>query len=120
MKIRLIVSVLLAGALSLSAHGFRGGYYGGYYGGYRGGYSHHGGAWVAPLVVGGVLGYALSRPQPVVYQTSPVVVTRTVVEQPVVTAPSYPAPITTSGHYEERWVYFDDCQCQRKVLVSVP
>ena len=37
MKIRLIVSVLLAGALSLSAHGFRGGYYGGYYGGYRGG-----------------------------------------------------------------------------------
>lgn len=59
--------------------------------------------WVIPLVIGGVLGYALSEPrrESVTYVQS----------APVVYAPQ---PI-----YEEKWVYFSDCDCQRKVLVRV-
>jgi hypothetical protein len=65
---------------------------------------HHPSNWVVPLVVGGVLGYALSEPrrENVMYvQTAPVVYT--------------PQPV-----YREQWVYFSDCDCQRKVLVRVP
>jgi hypothetical protein len=47
----------------------------GYYRGYNHGYwSHgHGGNWnwVAPVVVGGVIGYELARPQPVIVQQLP-------------------------------------------------
>lgn len=60
------------------------------------------GDWVVPLVVGGVLGYVLAEPrrESVTYiQTAPAV--------------NY-APL-----YEERWVYFGDCDCQRRVLVKV-
>jgi len=38
--------------------------------GYRGGY--YGGGWVAPVIIGGVIGYELSRP--VVVQQQPVIV----------------------------------------------
>lgn len=64
---------------------------------------HHGGNWVVPLVIGGVLGYALSEPRrdTVSYVQS----------NPVVYAPQ---PM-----YQEQWVYFSDCDCQRKVLVRV-
>lgn len=66
--------------------------------------NHHGNAnWVIPLVVGGVLGYALSEPR-----------RESVVE--VNTAPTVYAPQPV---YQERWVYFSDCDCQRRVLVSV-
>jgi hypothetical protein len=79
----------------------------------RGGYSparhvkmshHQASNWVVPLVIGGVLGYALSEPrrERVTYvQSAPVVYT--------------PEPI-----YREQWVYFSDCDCQRKVLIRVP
>jgi hypothetical protein len=65
---------------------------------------HHSSNWVVPLVIGGVLGYALSEPrrESVSYVQS----------APIVYAPQ---PI-----YQERWVYFSDCDCQRKVLVRVP
>ena len=66
---------------------------------------HHNGAnWVVPLVVGGVLGYALSEPrrESVTYVSS---------RSPVVYAPQ-PA-------YQEQWVYFSDCDCQRKVLIPI-
>jgi len=58
--------------------------------------------WVIPLVVGGVLGYALSEPrrESVTYVRTPVVYA--------------PQPV-----YQEEWVYFSDCDCQRKVLVKV-
>ena len=46
--------------------GFRGGYRGGYHGGY-------GGGWVAPALIGGVIGYELARPY---YQQPPVVYTQ--------------------------------------------
>lgn len=66
---------------------------------------HHGANWVVPLVIGGVLGYALSEPrrESVTYVSS--------VRSPVVCTPQ---PV-----YEEQWVYFSDCDCQRKVLVRV-
>ena len=64
---------------------------------------HHSSNWVIPLVVGGVLGYALSEPrrESVTYVSA----------APVVYAPQ---PV-----YQEQWVYFSDCDCQRKVLVKV-
>lgn len=72
--------------------------------------SHHGsrnnGAnWVVPLVIGGVLGYALSEPR----RESVTYISRS--QAPVVYAPQ---PM-----YQEQWVYFSDCDCQRKVLVPV-
>lgn len=36
---------------------------------------HHGGQWVAPLIIGGVIGYAVTRnPDPVIVQQPPVIV----------------------------------------------
>lgn len=64
---------------------------------------HNASNWVVPLVIGGVLGYVLSEP----HRESVTYVERT----PVVYAPQ---PM-----YQERWVYFSECDCQRKVLVSV-
>jgi len=68
-------------------------------------YSSHPNNWVIPLVVGGVLGYALSEPrrESVTYVQN--------VQAPVVYAPQ---PM-----YQEQWVYFGDCDCQRKVLVKI-
>lgn len=50
-----------------SYHRHNGHYYrhGGYYGG---------GGWVAPLIIGGAVGYALTRPAPVVVEQPPVYV----------------------------------------------
>lgn len=65
---------------------------------------HSASSWVVPLVIGGVLGYAFSQPrrESVTYlQSTPVVYT----SQPI---------------YQEQWLYFSDCDCQRKVLVRVP
>jgi hypothetical protein len=63
---------------------FHGGYHGGYgghrggYGGYYGGGHHHNGGIdiLAPLVIGGVIGYAIneSNRQPTIYQQSPQVI----------------------------------------------
>lgn len=64
---------------------------------------HHGGNWVVPMVIGGVLGYALSEPRRDTISY--------VQNNPVVCAPQ---PM-----YQEQWVYFSDCDCQRKVLVRV-
>ena len=66
---------------------------------------HNGASWVVPLVIGGVLGYALSEPrrESVTYVSTS--------RAPVVYVPQ---PM-----YEEQWVYFSDCDCQRKVLVPL-
>lgn len=70
----------------------------------------HNNNWVVPLVVGGVLGYALSEPrrESVTYTTS-------------VYSPQSVAPVvyTPQPVYQEQWMYFSDCDCQRKVLVQV-
>lgn len=64
--------------------------------------NNHHNNWVIPLVVGGVLGYALSEPrrESVTYARAPIAYT--------------PQPM-----YQEEWVYFGDCDCQRKVLVRI-
>jgi len=76
---KLIAVLALATASTSAFEGYHGGY-GGYYGGYHGGYYHGGGVnWVAPALIGGVIGYELAQPryvQPaptVIYQQAPTV-----------------------------------------------
>jgi len=71
------------------------------------GYPSHRNNWVVPLMVGGVLGYVLSEPR---RET----VTYTSTGRVPVVYPAQPQPV-----YEERWVYFSDCDCQRRVLVEI-
>jgi hypothetical protein len=92
--------VLAASALTAQAdpyhhHGHRGGYYAG-------------GNWVAPLVIGGIAGYALSRPQPVVVQQPPVIL-----QQPT------PMPVYGQPVYQYQSIWFDDCSCYKSVLVKI-
>lgn len=78
MKKILIALVLLAVAGTSSAQWH---HHGGYY---RGGY-YGGGNWVAPLIIGGVVGYEINRAnQPVIVQQPPVIVQQppVVVQQP--------------------------------------
>lgn len=104
MKKLVLALSLLTLVGSASAHeGFR---HGGYY---------HGGCWgcnwVAPAIVGGVIGYELSRPhyyeQPVVIQQQPVIVQQ---PQPVVQAPPY-------GYH---WQEMVDPQTGVRKIVAVP
>jgi hypothetical protein len=80
MKKLALALALLTTASVASAHGWEhGGYRGGYHGGYGHGYYHGGYNWVAPAIIGGVIGYELSQPRtvyvqpPVVYQQPQVV-----------------------------------------------
>ena len=90
---KLFVSLLLVGA-TLPAlaqyrhHGYHGhwqhrhhGHHGYYYGG------GVNGNWVAPLIIGGVVTYALTRPDPVIIQQPPVIVqpNPTVLQNPTCT-----------------------------------
>ena len=62
-----IVAILsLALATSACAHGPHGVPY------------HHHGSWVGPAIIGGVVGYVIAQPRPVVIQQPPVVI-----QQPV-------------------------------------
>lgn len=97
--------VALMGAAVLLASSAQAGHYdrGGRYE-YHERLSHHNGAnWVVPLVIGGVLGYALSEPR----------------RESVTYVQSSPAIYEPQPIYQERWVYFSDCDCQRKVLVPI-
>lgn len=78
MKSKLIISSVFASILAMSAlfacspvqaqwH-----HHGGYYHGYRG--YGCGGCWIGPAVIGGVIGYELSRPAPIIVQQPPVIV----------------------------------------------
>lgn len=108
-KIRTISAVLSAVMIfSASAYADHDHYRGGYYGPRHGGY--HNGNWIIPLMVGGVLGYALSEPR---RETVTYV-------QPVQPQVVYPAPVYQyQPVYQEQWIYFSDCDCQRKVLVPI-
>jgi len=78
-------------------------HHGGYY---HGGYGC-GGCWVAPAIVGGVIGYELSRPAPVIVEQQPVIVQQpqTVVQVPPV------------GYH---WQEMIDPQTNQKKIVLVP
>jgi hypothetical protein len=60
--------------------------------------------WVAPLVIGGVVGYVITRPQPVI------------VQQPTVVYPNTQSPVPYGYHYET--ILDANCNCYRLVLVS--
>lgn len=114
MKALRSISAVLGAVMILSVSAYadhdrygRGGYErGGYYGPRHIEVSHYNhGNWIIPLMIGGVLGYTLSEPrrESVTY-IQPV--------QPQIMYQSQPI-------YQEQWVYFNDCDCQRKVLVQV-
>jgi hypothetical protein len=90
MKKIILAIALLSGVASAQACCYRGGYYHhGYYGG---------GGWVAPALIGGVIGYELARP-PVVVEQQPILVQPApiVVQQPNV---QY-APPPVGYHYQQ-------------------
>jgi hypothetical protein len=76
----------------------------GYYG-YRGG-------WVAPAIIGGVVGYSIARPyyyQPYYYPPQPVVIQ----QPPVYIQQPNPAP----SNYHQETIFDANCNCYRTVLV---
>ena len=103
MKKLLLAFSLLSLIGSASAHGpYRmGGWHGGYYGG------GCGGCWIAPAVIGGVVGYELTRP------------TTVVVEQPSVVYPQPPTVVQVPpvGYH---WQEMLDPQTGIKRVVAVP
>ena len=103
MKKLLLAFSLLSLIGSASAHGpYRmGGWHGGYYGG------GCGGCWIAPAVIGGVVGYELTRP------------TTVVVEQPsvVYTQPQTVVQVPPVGYH---WQEMLDPQTGIKRVVAVP
>jgi hypothetical protein len=68
---------------------------------HRGYYNPYG--WVAPLVIGGVVGYVITRPQPVVIQQQP--------------HPSIYQPQAPYGYRYEN-ILDANCNCYRLVLVQ--
>lgn len=76
-------------------------------------YRHHGrhgggwgprNDWVAPLIVGGIITYALTRPQP------------QVVQQPQVVYQQVPPPAPYGYHYEN--ILDANCNCYRLALIQ--
>lgn len=118
------IAAVLAAAVMLSASAYadrgghdrggydRGGHYPSRYGqtSHYNNYNNHRANWVVPLIIGGALGYVLSEPrrESVTYIQS--------VQSPVLYQPS---SYQIQPVYREQWVYFNDCDCQRKVLVPV-
>jgi hypothetical protein len=103
-KIVLLAASMLILAGSLHARGGHVRYYDGWNG------------WIAPLFIGSILGYSVAR-QPVVYTTSPTVI---YTNSPVgMVEDRYVVQDDEAPMYEERWVYFDDCKCERKVLINI-
>jgi hypothetical protein len=111
MRRLLLGLTLLAVSAVASAHGWE---HGG--GGYRGGYGHYenhyhgGGNWIAPALIGGIIGYELSQPRTVYVQPQPQVI----VQQPQVVYQNPNAP------YGYHWEALLDahCNCYRTVLVQ--
>ena len=69
---------------------------------YRGGY---GGGWIAPALVGGVIGYELSKPNTVYVEPAPVIVQQPIIQQPPV------------GYH---WQQMIDPQTNTQKIVLVP
>lgn len=111
-KIVLIALVCLTAVVSLEAHDR---------GGRHDAYDWRYGGWISPFFLGGVIGYTLAPRQTVIYETPSPVIVQTVPRTTVIQSPSQVVvqPSNSSEVYEERWVYFDDCQCERKVLVKI-
>ena len=74
-----ILLLTLTAGTALAQHGGHGIRHG--HNHYRGGY-YGGGGWVAPLIIGGSIGYILNRPAPVYIEPAPVYVQPQPVIQP--------------------------------------
>ena len=101
-KLFLALSLLAVVGTATAHEGFRG---------YRGGYYHggcYGCGWVAPALIGGVIGYELSRPNTVYVEPQPSVVY--VQPQPTVQAPP-------PGYH---WQQMIDPQTNTQKIVLVP
>lgn len=104
MKKLLSVFILCAGMGSCVTQAHAQWHHGGYY---RGGY-YAGNNWVAPLVIGGVIGYEINRAnQPVVVQQPQIVYTQP--QTPVQSAP-----------YGYHWQEMIDPQTGFRKIVAVP
>lgn len=96
--------------LCLSTTAFADGYHH-----HGGGHYHHsnGGDWIAPAIIGGVIGYGIGRnsyPTPNVY-SYPYPAPYPVYPNPPVV---YQEPV-----YQYTWIYDDWCRCNKRVLVRV-
>ena len=108
MKRILLVILLATLSTNVLADGRegRGGGYGGYHGGYHGG---SGMGWIAPLAIGGLIGYELNRQPTVIYQQPPVVYQ----QAPMINVqPNQPI-------YQYQNIYDNNCLCYRQVLVQI-
>jgi hypothetical protein len=86
--------------------------YRGHHGGYHGGYGHygnhyHGNDWIAPAIIGGIVGYAIAQPRTVYVQPQP-----QVIYQPQVYSTIPP------GGYHYETILDAYCNCYRTVLVQ--
>jgi hypothetical protein len=106
MKKLLLTLALTLTATTSMAWGHHGhhGHHNNYHHHYHGGY---GGGWIGPAIIGGVIGYELSRPtvvtQPVIVQQAPIVV--------------QPGAIPPYGyHYVQ--IYDQNCGCYKQALMQ--
>jgi hypothetical protein len=93
---KLAIALLVFAATAANAQHFHNHYHGG---GYRGG-------WMGPAIIGGMIGYELSRPTIIVQQPS------VIVQQPQIMSVPSPAP------YGYHWTQMVDpmCNCYKLVL----
>ena len=108
MKRILLLTLLATLSTNVLADGRegRGSGYGGYRGGYHGG---NGMGWIAPLAIGGLIGYELNRQPTVIYQQPPVVYQ----QAPMINVqPNQPI-------YQYQNIYDNNCLCYRQVLVQI-
>lgn len=84
---------------AVSAHGYNTRYYG----------HNHSNDWIAPLIVGGVVGYIVAQPR---QQT-------VIIQQPTYQPlPSY-VPANPEPIYQYQDIYDATCSCYRRVLVQI-
>jgi hypothetical protein len=103
---KLAISLLLGVACISHAHeGIR---HHGYYGG---GY-YAGNNWIAPAIIGGVIGYELSRPRPVYIEQQPVII-----QQPPIV---YSQPTIQQPPLGYHWQEMIDPVTNQRKIVLVP
>ena len=72
---------------------------------HRGHGNGNGWGWVAPIIIGGVVGYAIAKPVPT--------------EQPPIIIQPSNQVIFNGIIYQKRLVFFEDCNCYKEVLTQV-
>lgn len=69
----------------------------------------HGGGngwgWVAPIIIGGAIGYSIAKPAQA--------------EQPPVIVQQSNQVIINGMLYQKQFVYFDDCKCYKEILAPI-